>query len=105
MTMAAERGSVDWVAGQVAALLGVDLADIKSPSAHSSKHRESWQIAVYAAWEVSGRSLVEIGRALGGYSHSHIQVTREKVRARIAKEPEFRDRVAKLLEDLRVAFF
>lgn len=100
-----ERGSVDWVADQVAGFLGIEPADIKTASAHSSKHRESWQIAVYAAWEVSGRSAVEIGRVLGGYSHSHVLVTREKVRARIAKEPEFRGRVAKLLEDLRIALF
>lgn len=104
MAKVAERGGVDWVVDQAAVFLGVEPADLKTPSARS-RHRESWQIAAYAAWEVSKRSAVEIGRVLGGANHARIIVARETVRARIAKDPEFRDKVAKLLEDLYVALF
>jgi chromosomal replication initiation ATPase DnaA len=99
-----ERGTADWVVDQAAVFLGVKPASIKTASPQA-KYRERWQTVAYAAWTVSECSAVEIGRAMGGADHSRILVAREMVRARIAKEPEFRDRVAKLLEDLRIALF
>jgi len=97
-----EAESVDWIVDQAAGFLGVKPADIKKASAHST-HRDSWRIAAYAACEISGRSVVEIGRVLGGVDHSRIIGAREVVRERIAMDPEFRTRVSKLLKDLRMA--
>lgn len=104
MAKIAEHGSVDWVVDRVAVFLGIEPADLKTASARS-RHRESWRIAAYAAWEVSGRSLVEIGRVLGSFTHSHVIVAREKVKAQMATDPKFSDKVAKLLEELRIALF
>lgn len=104
MAKAAERGSLDWVIEQAAGFLGVKPSNIKTASPQK-QYREHWQIVAYAAWTVSERNAAEIGRAMGGADHSRILVAREMVRARIAKDPEFHDRVAKLLEDLRIALF
>lgn len=104
MAKAAERGSVDWVVEQAAGFLGVKSAHIKTAS-FRVKHREQWQVVAYAAWVVSERNAVEIGRSLGGVDHAYILIAREAVRARIEKDPKFSDMVAKLLEDLRIALF
>lgn len=104
MTKVDERGSVDWIVDRAAGFLGVKPASIKTASPQA-KHREHWQTVAYAAWTVSESGAAEIGRVMGGADHARILLAREVVRARIAKEPEFRDRVAKLLEDLRIALF
>lgn len=104
MAKADERVSVEWVVDRAAVFLDVEPADLKTASARS-RYRESWRIAAYAAWEVSGHSAPEIGRVLGGQTHSHVLLAREKVKAEMAVDPKFRSRVAKLLEDLRIALF
>lgn len=103
MVKADERGSVDWVVDQAAGFLDVKPADIKTASPHA-QYRESRRIAAYVAWEVSESSAVEIGRVLGA-DHSYVIYAREKIKAQMVADQKFRDRVAKLLEDLRIALF
>ena len=104
MEKADERESVDWIVDQAARFVGMKSASIKTATPQA-KYREQWQIVAYAAWTVSESNAAEIGRVMGGADHSRIITARETVRTRMAHEPEFRSKVTKLLEDLRIALF
>jgi chromosomal replication initiator protein len=61
------------------------------------------QVAMFLAREVLGMQLVEIGLAFGGRDHSTVIHSLERAEAMMAESEEFRNRVERLRETLKVS--
>jgi chromosomal replication initiation ATPase DnaA len=104
MTRTAERGNLEWIVGKVAEALKVKVEELKTHPP-SAAHKDAWKIAAYVAWTIGDRNMVEIGKALGGASHTDALYARGKVEARMASDPIFHLGITKLLDDLRIELF
>jgi chromosomal replication initiator protein len=61
------------------------------------------QVAMFLAREVLGMQLVEIGLAFGGRDHSTVIHSLERAEAMMAESEEFRSRVERLRETLKLS--
>jgi len=60
-------------------------------------------VAMFLAREVLGMQLVEIGLAFGGRDHSTVIHSLERAEAMMAESEEFRSRVERLRETLKLS--
>ena len=75
----------------------------RDPSARTKTLTIPRQVAMFLAREVLGMQLVEIGLAFGGRDHSTVIHSLERAEAMMAESEEFRNRVERLRETLKVS--
>ncbi len=91
--------TIQEVLDAVTEAFGVKIVDLQSKSRTRSLVRPR-QVCMYLARKLTGHSLQEIGRHLGGRDHSTVVYAQEKVGAEMERDKGFRRTVTDLLSRL-----
>jgi chromosomal replication initiator protein len=92
--------NVEAIMKEVADYFGLKAADMKSRTRRKDIARPR-QVAMYIARELTGASLGEIGKSMGGKDHATVIYASKQVKARREKDPSFDRSVENLLNKLR----
>jgi len=92
--------NVDTVLKEVADYFGLKVMDLKSRTRRKNIAQPR-QLAMYIARELTGSSLGEIGKSMGGKDHATVIYASKQVKIRREKDPNFDRSVENLLNKLR----
>lgn len=92
------RASISTIKAEVARTFGVGVHELENARRARAVARPR-QVAMYLAREMTPRSLPEIGRAFGGRDHSTVLHAVRRVEALMAREPELKATVERLLKE------
>jgi chromosomal replication initiator protein len=92
--------NVETIMKEVAAYFSLRVADLKSRT-RKKDIAQPRQVAMYIARELTGSSLGEIGKSMGGKDHATVIYASKQVKTRREKDPIFDRSVENLLNKLR----
>jgi len=92
--------NVDTIMKEVAEYYGLKVVDLKSRTRRKDIAQPR-QVAMYIARELTGSSLGEIGKSMGGKDHATVIYASKQVKIRREKDPNFDRSLENLLNKLR----
>ena len=100
LTEKEERITIDFIQKKVAEAFDIRLSDMKTKK-RTKVVAFPRQIAMYLSRKLTDSSLPEIGEAFGGKDHTTVMYACDKIGDLMKKDPEKRNRINKLLSDIK----